>query len=75
MILGCTRAQAPWWRKPGSQAPPSSKQSETSSDGSMVSDCFIKVVSTENIRRDIAGFKLNNEGSVAEIVANKNNSS
>ena len=75
VIPGSIRAQAPWWRKPGSQAPPSSKQPESTTDGSMGSDYFIKVVSTENMRRDIKGLKLNIEGCLAERVVNKNISS
>ena len=75
VIPGSIRAQAPWWRKPGSQAPPSSKQPESTTDGSMGSDYFIKVVSTENMRRDIKGLKLNIEGCLAERVVNKNTSS
>ena len=41
----------------------------------MGSDYFIKVVSTENMRRDIEGLKLNIEGCLAERVVNKNISS
>ena len=61
IILGSSRSQAPWWRKPGSKVHSSTGQSEEASDRGFGYENIVEVGSPVTMVRDIEGLKFNNK--------------
>ena len=61
VILGASRSQAPWRRKPGSKVHSSTGQSEVASVRDLGNENIVVVGSPVTMVRDIEGLKINNE--------------